>query len=145
MALYVSQARRTRRIVVVATLVGIVALGAGWAVGRSQVPSIRERVDSVQADSERIATAIRRLDIEYEQVLTGNGDSIEEGVIAPVRSVRTSLQHTLERAPWVTTAQRSALLDALANVESNARDEVSVDEFRVALGAAADLVRATLG
>ena len=145
MALYVSEAKRLRRVVVVAATVGVIALVVGWAIGHQQVASIDERVREVQTEGARVASAVERLDIEYEQVLSGNGDSIAHGVIAPLAEVRAILQKTLDRAPWVTTQQRAAILDALAQVDSDANAKVDVDAFRGSLKNASTLIRATMG
>ena len=145
MALYVSEAKRLRRVVVVAATVGVVALAIGWAIGRQQIASIDERVREVQTEGARVASAVERLDIEYEQVLSGNGDSIAQGVIAPLAEVRAILQKTLDRAPWVTVQQRAAILDALAQVDSDANAKVDADAFRAALKNASTLIRTTMG
>ena len=145
MALYVSEAKRLRRVVVAATVVGVIALAIGWVVGRQQVASIDERVREVQVEGARVASAVERLDIEYTQVLSGNGDSIAQGVIAPLAEARTILQKTLDRAPWVTTQQRAAILDSLAQVESDANAKVDADAFRASLQNAATLIRTTMG
>lgn len=145
MALYVSEARRARRTFIIAVCVGVSALVIGWAVGRQQVPNITERVSEVRSDAKRIAAALERLDIEYEQVLAGK-DSLQAGVLDPVASdVRTPLQRTLDRAPWVTAAQRASVLDVLAAVESAAKRKVSVDEFRTALRAGGQQIRTLAG
>ena len=145
MALYVSEAKRLRRVVVVAATVGVVALAIGWAIGRQQIASIDERVREVQTEGARVASAVERLDIEYEQVLSANGDSIAQGVIAPLAEVRAILQKTLDRAPWVTAQQRAAILDALAQVDSDANAKVDADAFRASLKNASTLIRTTMG
>lgn len=146
MALYISAARRRRRTVAVAVAVGLVAVAVGWLIGRQQVPSIDDRVAEVQRDAGSIAAGIERLDIEYEQVLTGaSSDPVATSVVAPLDDLRTQLQHTLDRAAWVTTPQRSALLDSLAAARQAALDQVELDPFRALLDDAAAQVRATLG
>lgn len=146
MALYISAARRRRRTVVVAVVVGVVALALGWLIGRQQVPSVDSRVAEVQADAASIAAGIERLDIEYEQVLTGaSSDPVETSVVAPLDELRTQLQHTLDRAPWIATAQRAPLLDALAAARQAALDKVDLERFRTLLDAAGSEVRAALG
>lgn len=145
MALYVSSARRARRTAIIALGAAVVALVIGWAIGRAQIPSIESRVSEVQADAERIATNVERLDIEYEQALANTGDSVIAGVVSPLNGDRLELQHTMDRAPWITTVQRSAVLDALANVESGAKGRIPLTEFRERTTAAGKLIRSTLG
>lgn len=149
MAIYVSAARRARRTVVIAVLAALVAFAIGWAFGRQQVPSIDDRVASVQDRAGDLATNIERLDIEYEQVVVGGDaeasgtDSVEAGVIAPLDDLRTELQSVMDDAPWLGTTQRSAMLDALAEMRSEALDGVPLDTFVATAATAADLVRAT--
>ena len=56
-----------------------------------------------------IATGIERLDIEYEQVLTG-ADTAEGGVVEPLDGLRTDLIETMDDAPWLAPSTRSTLL-----------------------------------
>jgi len=145
MALYVSAGARRRRAIIAALVTGLIALALGWVIGRQQVPSIGERVTQVQADANDIATGIERLDIEYEQVLTGTGDTVDAGVIAPLDGLRDQLIDTMDRAPWLAQAQRSALLDQLAEIEASAKRSVPLADFRTLLIDAGASVRATFG
>ena len=145
MALYVSVARRTRRTALIAVAAALVALAVGWAVGRTQVPSIDDRVTEVQAAADQIATNVERLDIEYAQVVSGSGDTITAGVITPLHDARVQLQQTMNRAPWVVSSQRGALLDTFAAVESSARHHDDLATFRARLNEAGAKVRSTLG
>jgi hypothetical protein len=144
MALYVSKARRARRTTIICVVVAIVAGGLGWAIGHGQVPSIDERVQSVRSDADRIATDITRLDIEYRQALAGQGDSVAAGVITPLRDEQAALQHTMDRAPWLAAARRSAMLDSVVAAEQAARDHVPLEQFRARLTTSAKLIRASL-
>jgi len=144
MALYVSKARRARRTTIICVVVAIVAGALGWAIGHSQVPSVDDRVASVRTDADRIATDISRLDIEYQQALAGKGDSVAAGVLTPLHDEQTALQHTMDRAPWLAAARRSAMLDSVVAAEQAARDHVTLEQFRVRLTAAAKLIRTNL-
>jgi len=144
MALYVSAARRTRRIIVAATATLVVGLGVGYAVGREQVPSIEDRVVAVRTDAADIATGIERLDIEYEQAIGGSGDSISAGVLSPLAEDRTKLQELLDTAPWVTSADRAAMLDGLAALEAAATDRADLETFRTRANEAGATIRSVL-
>jgi hypothetical protein len=144
MALYVSRAQRARRATIICVAVAVVAGVVGWAIGHGQVPSVDERIQDVRADAARIATDITRLDIEYRQALAGTGDTVTSGVLAPLRDEQTALQHTMDRAPWLTASRRSALLDAVVAAEQAARDRVPLEQFRTRLAEAAKLIRADL-
>ena len=107
MALYISAGRRFRRTLVIAVAAAVVAFAIGWLIGHQQVPSIAERVTEVQQDGESQATGLERLSIEYEQVLAGT-DDLDSSVLQPLDDLRTELQSTMDRAPWLTSAQRGS-------------------------------------
>jgi hypothetical protein len=140
MAHYVSVGTRRRRAVIAVIAAALIAFGIGWLIGRQQVPSVDERVSDVRAQAVDISTSIERLDIEYEQVLTG-GDTVEGGVLEPLDDLRTDLIGTLDDAPWIATSTRSALLDSLAEIESRVTAGASLDDVRAALAQSADQVR----
>ena len=144
MALYVSAARRLRRTIVIAAVVGVVAFALGWLTGREQVPSIDHRVSQVQAAAGDIATGLERLDIEYEQVLDGT-DALDASVLTPLDELRTDLQSTMDRAPWLSVEQRAAVLDLVAQARQAAVDGVSLDAFTADVDDAAAAVRSTFG
>lgn len=144
MALYISASRRFRRTLVIAVAAAAVAFAIGWLIGHQQVPSIAERVTEVQQDGESQATGLERLGIEYQQVLAGT-DDLDSSVLQPLDDLRAELQSTMDRAPWLTSAQRAALLDAVSQVRQNAVDGVPLDSFTSSATAAAALVRQQLG
>jgi hypothetical protein len=144
MALYVSVGRRRRRAIVAVVVAALVAFGVGLLIGRQQVPSVDQRVGDVRTSAADIATGIERLDIEYEQVLNG-GDTAQGGVIQPLDDLRSMLIGTLDDAPWIATAERSALLDQLAEIESEVGAGAPLDQVRTSLDQAGDAVRAAFG
>lgn len=143
MALYVSSARRLARTVTIAVAAATLAFALGWLVGNQQVPSVDERVATVKAEAADIATGVERLDIEYEQVLTG--DDSAAGVVQPLADLRSSLGASLDAAPWVARATRDDLFDRFAAVESAARAEAPLEEFQSLITDAGDAVRAAFG
>ena len=145
MALYVSAGTRRRRAVILAVVTGVLALALGWLIGRQQVPSVDERVASVQTDANDIATGIERLDIEYEQVLAGAGDTVDAGVIQPLAGLRDELIDAMDRAPWLAQSRRTELLDELAEIESSANRSVPLADFQALLTQAGTDVRTTFG
>jgi hypothetical protein len=144
MALYISAGRRFRRTLVIAVAAAVVAFAIGWLIGHQQVPSIAERVAEVQQDGESQATGLERLGIEYEQVLDGT-DDLDSSVLQPLDDLRAELQATMDRASWLTSDERAALLDAVSEVRQNAVDGVPLDSFTASATAAATLVRQELG
>ncbi len=144
MALYVSAGKRFRRVLAIAIAVGAVAFFLGWLIGRQQVPSIDERVSQVQTSADRLATGLERLGIEYEQVLAGS-DDLDGGVIVPLDDLRSDLQSTMDRAPWLSSAERASALDAIAGVRQAALDGQTLDQFDEVASAAAATVRSMFG
>ncbi len=72
-------------------------------------------------------------------------ETVEAGVVAPLDDLRTALQALMDDAPWLGSPQRSALLDAVAEVRADALDGVAADAFAAAAGIAAELIRTTFG
>lgn len=140
MALYVSAGTRRRRAVVAVVVAAVVAFGIGLIVGRQQVPSVDEQVNRVRSHAADIATGIERLDIEYEQVLAGQ-DTAQGGVIEPLDDLRRDLQSTLDDAPWIGASTRTALLDALAAIESGATAKVPLADMQALLAEAGTTIR----
>jgi len=144
MALYVSARKRRTRAVIAAVIVGVLAFGVGLLVGRQQVPSIADRIATVQNDANDVATGLERLDVEYAKVLAGT-DSLDKAVLDPIdQSVRRA-QRALDDAPWVTAAQRAAVVDALAQTRQSAVAGDAQDVFVNHLDDTAALVRSTFG
>ena len=146
MTLYISAARRQRRTIAWAVGVGLLTFVVGLLFGRQQIPSISDRVSSVQAAAGEIATGIERLDIEYEQALAASGtDTVTAGVVAPLDELRARLQRTMDDAPWLAASQRQALLDSMAELRSGAVDGISLDDFRTRADATGQRVRTAFG
>ncbi len=146
MTLYISAARRQRRAIGWAVAVGLVTFALGLLLGRQQLPSIDERVSSVQTAAAAIATGVERLDIEYEQVLTADGtDTVQAGVVAPLDALRDQLQRTMDTAPWLTAAQRQTVLDSVADLRAGTLDGISLDDFRTRSLKVGALLRSTFG
>ncbi len=144
MALYVSARKRRTRAVIACVVVGLVAFGIGWVFGRQQIPSVADRIADVQNDASAVATGLERLDVEYAKVLAGT-DSLDKAVLDPIdQSVRRA-QHALDDAPWVTAAQRAAVVDALAQTRQSAVAGDAQDVFVNHLDDTAALVRSTFG
>ena len=146
MALYISSGRRMRRTIISTAIAAVVALALGVVIGRQQVPSIADRVRQVQTAASDVAIGVERLDIEYEQTLDSSGnDSVQAGVLTPLDELRTRLQATFDRAPWLTSQQRAAVLDDLAEVAAAAKAGVNLDTFRTTAQTAGANIRTTLG
>jgi hypothetical protein len=144
MALYISAGRRRRRAVAAAVVVGVLAFVAGLLIGRQQVPSVGDRIHSVQADAAQVATGLERLDTEYAKVLAGT-DTLAGAVLAPIDSVISTAQRALGDAQWITPQERAAVVDALTQTRASAEAKDPADVFDQHLEDTATLVRTTFG
>jgi outer membrane murein-binding lipoprotein Lpp len=144
MALYVSQRTRQRNLLIAVVSAAVLAGGLGVVVGRQQVPSISERVSKVSTNANDVATGVERLDIEYEQVLSGGGDTVEAGVLEPLRSLRVQMQRTLDEAPWVSARERRDVIDSFSAIESAAKNRVPVAAFDTVLQTSGAIIRTTV-
>jgi hypothetical protein len=145
MALYVSDRTRWRRMITAVVVAAVLAGTLGVLIGRQQVPSVAEQVQSVKRQAAEVATGVERLDIEYDQVLAGQGDSVKAGVIEPLAGLRARMQTTFDESPWITSARRAEVLDSFAAIEAAANGRVSTDEFTALLKATGLLIRQSFG
>ncbi|MEO5900292.1 MAG: hypothetical protein ABIR68_09185 [Ilumatobacteraceae bacterium] len=144
MTLYISAGRRRRRAVVAAVAVGVLALVLGLLIGRQQVPSVADRIHSVQNDAGQVATGLERLDTEYAKVVAGT-DTLAGAVLAPIDSVISTAQRVLGDAPWITAQERAAIVDALTQTRASAEAMDTASVFDQHLKDTAALVRTTFG
>jgi hypothetical protein len=145
MALYVPLSRRRRNagLVAVATLLGGLILG--FAVGRSTAVTAPERAAAVRAAGDTLGTRLEALSIEYDQAVSGTGDSIQAGVLDALVLINRDLDALVDDAPWLGDAQVEALHEATAGVEQAATGEVTPAEFATMATEAARVVRTTFG
>jgi len=127
---------------VIALFAGI---ALGWLVGKQSAPSVSSAVKDAQQQAADIAIQLERLPIEYDQALTGSGDTVQAGVIAPLDDLQAAATNAFDDAPWVSPQTRADAQDALAEVRRAAEDEVSADEFEAAVTHAADTIRRAFG
>src|SRR5881392_2161222 len=73
MALYVPAGARRKRLVLVGALALIAGLLVGFGVGRATSPGLEDEVTDVQNVAFDAVAALRRIPIEYEQAVVGEG------------------------------------------------------------------------
>ena len=96
-------------------------------------------------DLARMPIQLERLPIEYGQALTGTGDTVQAGVLAPLDDIQADMTNAFDAATWVSPQIRAGAQDALAEVRRAAEDEVSADEFETAVTDAANTIRLAFG
>ena len=145
MAVFISAGERRRRFVLGCLASAVVALVVGLFAGRASVPTVRERAASVALTGSNLATRVDALTIEYEQVISGGGDTVSKGVDEPLTGIETELAGALRSAPWITASGAAEVRAATAKVRSAAAAKVSAEEFAAATSAASTLIRSRLG
>lgn len=145
MAQFVSAGERRRTLIVSCIVSAVAALVAGMLIGRASVPTVAERAAAVRVQGNNLATRLSALTIEYEQALTGSGDTVAKGVDEPLTGIETELKAAVDDAPWVTPGRRAEVLAATKNVRAVAAAEAPAATFETAVGEAATLVREVLG
>jgi hypothetical protein len=139
LAIYVPDSTRRRRAVLLAAGCLVAGLVLGALVGRATAPSIDDEVRSVQAQAADAATALQRLPIEYEQLLSGDGESAAT-VNDAIDSAQAQLREAYDGAIWLgdtAPASTDAALDTLREVVAG---EGSADEFAAAVDEAVSAI-----
>jgi len=145
MALYIPRRRRRRTAALIALATLVVGFTVGYLLGRQATPSVASSVRTTLDRADQLATELDRLPIEYEQAVTGAGDSIEAGVLDPLLAAKDRLTGLLNDAPWVGADARERVQDAVASVELVARDAAPATDFAAAVKEASAAVRAVFG
>ena len=141
MALYISVSRRRRNAVLlaIATLVGGIVVG--FVVGRSSATTAGERTTEVRARADTLGSRLEALTIEYEQALTGTGDTVKGGVLDALDLIDADLNRLIADTPWLGTTQIENLHAATAAVRTAAEQKVDLDEFTKVVDASATTIR----
>jgi hypothetical protein len=145
MALYVPLSRRRRNAALVAIATLIAGLVVGVLVGRSSATTAQEAAREVRAKADTLATRLEALTIEYQQAVSGGGDTVQGGVLAALDLIEGDLPDLFGDAPWLGAAQRSSVTTAVQAVRDAATQTVSVDSFATTVDTSAKTIRATFG
>ena len=142
MAVYVPAARRRRRLLVFVGVALVAGLVLGALVGRATAPTVGDRISSVQEDARRTAAALRVLALHDESGAISN-QAGNGGADLVLTRTGAELRKEFDAAPWITTAQRAALLGALADL--TAISDRTSSEFGKAAEAVAGRIDSTFG
>ena len=145
MALYIPVSRRRRNalLLAIATLVG--GLVVGFLVGRSSATTAEERAAEVRARADTLGTRLEALTIEYEQVLTGTGDTLKGGVLDALDLIDGDLNRLIAETPWLGAAQIDSLHAATTAVRTAAGQTMDLDRFTKVVDSSATTVRDAFG
>lgn len=139
MAIYVPDSTRRRRAVLLAAGCLVAGLVLGGLVGRATAPGIDDEVQRVQAQAADAATALQRLPIEYEQLLSDDGES-PATLNDAIDRAQAQLREAYADAIWFgdsAAAATDAALDALREVVAS---EGSAEEFAAAVDEAVSAI-----
>jgi hypothetical protein len=142
MALYVPAARRRRRIVGFTVAALVLGLLIGALLGRATAPTVDDRLASVRKNAQQTAAGLRVIAI-HDESNTASNQSANSGADLVLKETRSELENEFDDAPWITPAQREALLKSLDKLEAQA-DRKS-DGFGKAADALATQIEETFG
>jgi hypothetical protein len=144
-ALYIPVSRRRRNAFLLALATLLVGLVAGFLAGQSSAVTAEERSADVHARADTLGTRLQALTIEYEQAISGTGDTVQAGVLAALDAIDQDLERLIEDAPWIGATQIDSLHLATTGVRSAAERTATIDEFTAIVATAATTVRETFG
>jgi hypothetical protein len=144
MVRYVPPSRRRWRLVVTALVALVVGVVVGLLIGRSTVTTAQERATQVRTAAVDLATRVQALTIEYDQAIAAQGDTVQAGVVDPLRRIIADADRTMDEAVWLGADDRAAVDGALQAVRQAALDRVAADQFATAASTAAGVLTRTL-
>jgi hypothetical protein len=121
----------------------VVGLVIGALIGRSTAPTVGDRIASVQGDARQTAAALRVLALHDESGALSNQAAGAGGADLVLGRTGSELASEFDRAPWITSEQRQALLNALAALQ--ATKDRTTGEFGTAADALAGQIETTFG
>ncbi len=142
---YIPLSRRRRNAALVAVATLVVGLVAGVVVGRSTAITASEAAQEVRARGDTLGTRIEALTIEYDQAISGVGDTVQAGVLDALDLVETDMDKLIADSPWLGEDQQQALHDAISAVRTAGENEIDPDDFADIATNSAALIRATFG
>ncbi len=142
MALYVPAARRRRRIVVFTVVALVLGLALGALLGRVTAPTVDDRLASVRKNAQQTAAGLRVIAIHDESNAVSN-QTANAGANLVLEQTRSDLHNEFNDAPWITLAQREALLKSLDELE--AQPDRTTDAFGNAADTLATQIEKTFG
>jgi hypothetical protein len=92
-----------------------------------------------------LGTRIEALTIEYDQAVSGGGDTIQGGVLDALDLIDADIDGLITDAPWLGSSQVQQLHDATAAVRVAGNSGVDPDQFSTIATKAAKVIRDTFG
>lgn len=142
---YIPLSRRRRNAALVALATLVVGLIVGVVVGRSTAITASEAAHDVQTKGDTLGTRVEALTIEYDQAISGTGDTVEAGVLDALDLIEADIDKLVAETPWLGRAPIKELHDATAAVRTAAENRVDPTEFADLATRTAALIRDTFG
>ncbi len=143
MALYIPASRRRRQTIVFVVAALAVGLVVGVLAGRASVPSVTDRVHSVQEDARQTASGLRVLSLHEQAGAVSTETGGAGGADLVLQRTRDELQGEFSNAPWLDAAARKQLLDELGALD--AQTDRTTPAFASAADTLASHIEATFG
>jgi hypothetical protein len=116
MALYVPQARRRRRVLLIAAATLVVGLVLGAILGRVSAPTVDDRVADVHSRAKDIAASLGVVSTHIEDTTVGAG-----GTDTALQHAGESMEANFRDAPWLSPEQEQILRDTLTGLKNTAQ------------------------
>jgi hypothetical protein len=142
-ALYVPATARRRKAIAVTAAALVLGLIIGLLIGRTTAPTATDRIHSIQEDARRTAAGLRVLSLHDQAGALSRQTPGDGGAALVLSRTRTELTGELDRALWITSRDRKALLDQLATL--SARTDRTTADFGDAADALAGRIEGAFG
>lgn len=142
---YIPLSRRRRNATLVALATLVAGLVIGMVVGRSTAITAPEAARDVRSQGDTLGTRIEALTIEYDQAVSGEGDTIQGGVLDALDLIDADIDDLIDEAPWLGATQVQQLHDATAAVRAAGEDGVDPERFSTIASGTAKIIRDTFG
>ena len=142
---YIPLSRRRRNATLVALATLLVGLIVGVVLGRSTAITASEAAKDVRTKGDTLGTRLEALTIEYDQAISGTGDTVEAGVLDALDLVQADIDKLIDDSPWLGAARIQQLHDATKELRTAAENRVDPGDFADLASRTATFVRETFG
>lgn len=142
---YIPLSRRRRNATLVALATLLVGLIVGVVIGRSTAITASEAAQDVRTKGDTLGTRLEALTIEYDQAISGTGDTVEAGVLDALDLVQADIDKLIDESPWLGAARIQELHDATTELRTAAENRIDPGDFADLASRTAAFVRDTFG
>lgn len=145
MALYVPAGRRRRNAVVIGVVAALLGIVVGVVIGRTSVTGYATQVRSHQDAARTIVARLDALPIEYEQALSGTGDTGDAGVSGSIAAIRADVAAEMVAARFIGPAVTTEVEAAVDAVGAAATARQPLPAFQAAVDDATTTIAEAFG